>query len=88
MWLFSTSAPVLAVSDTRMLVRAVERTVFLVRWEDTRRDVAMRGLQQIHEAGGKVAGIMLTMVDFEKYSKYRYGTFGHCYHRIEGYYAA
>jgi capsular exopolysaccharide synthesis family protein len=82
------SAPVLAVSDTRMLVRAVERIVFLVRWEDTRRDVAMRGLQQINEAGGKVAGIMLTMVDFEKYSKYRYGTFGQYYHRIEGYYAA
>ena len=88
MWLFSNSAPVLAVSDTRMLVRAVERTVFLVRWEDTRRDVAMRGLQQIQEAGGKVAGIMLTMVDFAKYSKYRYGTFGHYYHRIEEYYSA
>jgi polysaccharide biosynthesis transport protein len=82
------SAPVLAVSDTRVLVRAVDRTVFLIRWEDTRRDVAKRGLQQIREAEGKVAGIMLTMVDFERYAKYRYGAFGHYYHRVEEYYRA
>jgi polysaccharide biosynthesis transport protein len=83
------SAPVLAVSDARILVRMVDKIVFLVRWADTRRDTALRGLQQISEVGdSNLAGFMLTMVDFEKYAKYQYGTFGNYYRRIEGYYTA
>ena len=81
------SAPILAVSDARILVRMVDKTVFLVRWGDTNRDAALRGLQQVLYAGGDLAGSMLTMVDFEKYAKYRYGTFGRYYPRIKGYYA-
>jgi capsular exopolysaccharide synthesis family protein len=80
------SAPLLAVSDARVLVRMVEKTVFLVRWGDTDRDAAVRGLQQVVAAGGNLAGAMLTMVDLEKYAKYRYGTFGRYYPRIKGYY--
>ena len=82
------SAPLLAVSESRMLVRIADKTVFLVRWADTRRDTAVRGLQHVADAGRNVVGVMLTMVDLQKYSKYRYGEFGHYYRRIEGYYAA
>ena len=82
------SAPLLAVSDARILVRMVDKIVFLVRWQDTRRDTAVKGLQQIVETGDNLAGTMLTMVDFEKYAKYQYGAFGHYYRRIEGYYTA
>lgn len=82
------TAPILAVSDARILARMVEKIVFLVRWAETRRGVALRGLQQIADAPDKLAGIMLTRVDFEKYAKYRCGEFGHYYRRIEQYYAA
>jgi Mrp family chromosome partitioning ATPase len=82
------SAPLLAVSEARILVRIADKTVFLVRWADTRRDTALRGLQQVVDAGSNVVGVMLTMVDLEKYAKNRYGEFGHYYRRIEGYYAA
>lgn len=82
------SAPLLAVSETRILVRIADKTVFLVRWADTRRDTAMRGLQHVAEAGSNVVGVMLTMVDLQKYTKHRYGEFAHYYRRIEGYYAA
>jgi capsular exopolysaccharide synthesis family protein len=82
------SAPLLAVSEARMLVRIADKTVFLIRWADTRRDTAVRGLQHVVDAGRNVVGVMLTMVDLQKYSKYRYGEFGHYYRRIEGYYAA
>ncbi|MGE0118029.1 MAG: GumC family protein [Dongiaceae bacterium] len=82
------SAPLLAVSETRILVRIADKTVFLVRWADTRRDTALRGLQYVAEAGSNVVGVMLTMVDLQKYAKHRYGEFGHYYRRIEGYYAA
>ncbi len=82
------SAPLLAVSEARILVRIADKTVFLVRWADTRRDTALRGLQHVVDAGSNVVGVMLTMVDFQKYAKNRYGEFGHYYRRIEGYYAA
>jgi capsular exopolysaccharide synthesis family protein len=82
------SAPLLAVAETRILVRIADKTVFLVRWADTRRDTALRGLQYVAEAGSNVVGVMLTMVDLQKYAKHRYGEFGHYYRRIEGYYAA
>ena len=65
----------------------VDKTVFLVRWRNTDREAALRGLQQIFDAGGNLAGAMLTMVDLERYAKYRYGTFGRYYPRIKGYYA-
>jgi capsular exopolysaccharide synthesis family protein len=81
------SAPLLAVSDARGLVRMVDKIVFLVRWGDTDRQAAQRGLQQVIQAGGSLAGTMLTMVDLERYAKYRYGVFGRYYPRIKGYYA-
>lgn len=80
------SAPLLAVSDARVLVRMVDKTVFLVRWGDTDREAAQRGLQQVVQAGGRLAGTMLTMVDLERYAKYRYGSFGRYYPRIKKYY--
>lgn len=82
------SAPLLAVAESRILVRIADKTVFLIRWADTRRNTAKRGLQHVVDAGSNVVGVMLTMVDLQKYSKQRYGEFGHYYPRIEGYYAA
>ena len=82
------SAPLLAVAESRILVRIADKTVFLIRWADTRRNTAMRGLQHVVDAGSNVVGVMLTMVDLQKYSKHRYGEFGHYYPRIETYYAA
>ena len=35
--------PVLALSDTLVLLRSVDKTVFLVQWEKTRRETAMAG---------------------------------------------
>ena len=64
------SAPVLAVSDTRNLCRLADKTVFLVRWQDTRRFAAMPALRQIVEAGGNLAGVLLSMVDLDQYAKY------------------
>jgi len=54
---------------------------------DTRRNTAVtassgRGVRH------NVAGIMLTMVDFDKYSKHRYGESDTIIGGIEGYYAA
>jgi Mrp family chromosome partitioning ATPase len=64
------SAPVLAVSDTRNLCRLADKTVFIVRWQDTRRFAAVPALRQMIEAGGNMAGILLSMVDMPRYAKF------------------
>ncbi len=80
------SPPVLAVSDSRILSREVDVTVFVVRWADTRREVVVEGLKQILSSGGKLAGILLAQVDAKKHSQYGYGDSGYYYGRIKKYY--
>ena len=67
------SPPVLAVSEARILARLVDRTVFVVRWASTPREVAALGLKQIREAGGNVAGAVLSMAGVREHGRYGYG---------------
>ena len=64
------SAPVLAVSDTRNLCRLADKTVFVVRWQSTRRFAAKPALRQVVEAGGDLAGVLLSMVDLNGYARH------------------
>lgn len=72
--------PLLAVSDALVLVRHVDKTLFLVRWEKTRRDVVLTGLKQVIEAGADLAGIVLSLVDMRKQAKYDYAASGYYYY--------
>lgn len=81
------SSPVLAVSDSRILSRLADKTIFVVRWAETRREVVRLGLKQILEAGGDLAGIVLSMVNVKKHSRYGYGDSGYYYGRYRKYYS-
>jgi capsular exopolysaccharide synthesis family protein len=73
-------APVLAVSDARHLCRLADQTVFVVRWQDTRREAAAAALRQMVSAGGRIGGLLLSMVDLDQYG--RYSTIGVTQRRI------
>jgi capsular exopolysaccharide synthesis family protein len=64
------SPPLLAVSDTLVLVRHVEKTVIAVRWERTRRESLTAAVKQLLEAGADLAGVVLTQVDAKKQARY------------------
>ena len=81
------SSPVLAVSDSRILSRMADKTIFVVRWAETRREVVRLGLKQILEAGGDLAGVVLSMVNVRKHSRYGYGDSGYYYGRYRKYYS-
>ena len=81
------SSPVLAVSDSRILSRMADKTIFVVRWAETRREVVRLGLKQILEAGGDLAGVVLSMVNVKKHSRYGYGDSGYYYGRYRKYYS-
>ena len=81
------TAPVMAVSDSLVLSRLVDTTVFLVRWAETRRETAINGLRQIIESGGNVAGVLLTMVDVKEHALYGFGDSGSYTGTIKKYYS-
>jgi polysaccharide biosynthesis transport protein len=63
------SAPVLAVSDTRILATLAEKTLFVVRWASTSHKVAASALRQLHESGAQVAGVALMAVDVKAHAR-------------------
>ena len=71
--------PIMAVSDALLLVRSADATLFVVRWEKTRRDVATAGIKMVYEAGARLAGLVLTQVDLRRHAQYDY-TDSHAYY--------
>lgn len=69
--------PMLAVSDALVLVRLVDKVVFVVRWAHTKRETVIAGLKQAVDAGAHVAGMALTQVDIRKHAQYAYQDAGH-----------
>lgn len=66
------SPPVMVVSEAPVLSRLADSTIFVIRWEHTRRNVALEALGQLVDAGADVAGIVLSRVNTQKYSKYSF----------------
>ena len=78
--------PVLAVSDALVLVRHVDATLFLIRWEQTRRLAAVSGLKVALEAGANLAGVVLSQVDVKRHAQYDYADSGYYYGGYNKYY--
>ena len=72
------SPPVLVVSDAQILAQSVDKTVLVVQWRETRRELASLALRKLNEIRSSVAGAVLSKVDIR--SRSQYGDFG------EGYY--
>lgn len=55
--------PVHAMSETRLIARAAEATLFCLRWRATPREVAASAIALLEEAQARVLGVALTRVD-------------------------
>lgn len=80
------SAPVLPVSDSRVLSRLADETVFVVRWNATPRDAAQSALKELRQYNANIAGAVLSVVDTTKQARYGYGDGGYYYSRYSKYY--
>jgi polysaccharide biosynthesis transport protein len=76
------SPPVAAVSDSFILSGLVDKTIYVVRWERTPRNVAVASMRQIVEAGADLAGVALSRVNVKKHARYGYPDSGY----YSGYY--
>ncbi|MDJ0950967.1 MAG: polysaccharide biosynthesis tyrosine autokinase [Alphaproteobacteria bacterium] len=80
------SSPVLAVTDSRVLCRHADKTIFVIEWEKTRREAALHGFKQMREAGANLAGGVLTRVDVKRHAQYDFADSGYYHGRYEKYY--
>jgi exopolysaccharide transport family protein len=80
------SAPVLPVSDSRVLSRLADETVFVVRWSDTPKDAAQSAIRELRLYQSNIAGVILVAVDASKQAKYGYGDGGYYYGKYSRYY--
>lgn len=82
------TAPILAVSDALVLGRRADAVVYVVKWDDTPREVVASGLDKLRDNGIAVNGIVLAQVNPKRQARYgyTYGGSGYYYGRYKGYY--
>ncbi len=80
------SPPVLVVSDARILSRLADRTVFITRWGETKRESVKLALKQLVDSGANVAGVVLCMVNIRKHAQYGYADSTYYYRSARRYY--
>ncbi|MCK6451536.1 MAG: polysaccharide biosynthesis tyrosine autokinase [Alphaproteobacteria bacterium] len=73
--------PVLVGAEVLALVRMVEKVVFTVRWGHTQQDAVLDALKQVLDAGGDVAGLVLSRVDARRYRQYAHSDLNYRYGR-------
>ncbi|VAX20086.1 hypothetical protein MNBD_NITROSPINAE04-2433, partial [hydrothermal vent metagenome] len=74
------SPPVIAVSDSLLLSTLVDKVIYIVQWETTKRKLALSGVKSLLEVNADLAGIVLSKVDVRKHSKYGYSDSGKYYY--------
>ncbi|WP_443749076.1 GumC family protein [Asticcacaulis solisilvae] len=80
------TAPVLAVSDTRILARKADIVAMLVRWRKTQRKAVGTSIGLLEDTGARIGGVVLTQVDVREQTKYGYGDSGYYYKQYKKYY--
>lgn len=80
------SAPLLGVTDSKVVARLVDKVLYVVQWEKTSKDTVLNALAHMREAKASVAGVVLTQVDVKKHAHYGYGDVGQYYGKYQKYY--
>ncbi len=76
----------LSVSDSRILAAQSDQTIYVVSWDDTRREVVNAGLKQFAQTGQCAVTLVLNNVDLKRYSKYSSNDAIHYYSAYNSYY--
>jgi succinoglycan biosynthesis transport protein ExoP len=83
---FLDTPPIMAVSDARMTAQLADYIVFLIRWEQTPREVAINAVRLLRDLRKNI-GVVLSQVNVRRHAKYGYGDYGYYYSKYRDYYA-
>jgi capsular exopolysaccharide synthesis family protein len=78
--------PLLAMTEALLFARAADATVFVCRWNSTARQAVSASLDRLEQAGAKLAGVALTMVDHARLALFSDEHRSRDVRLIEGYY--
>ena len=77
--------PLITVSDALVTAQLADYVVFLVRWEQTSRELAVNALKQMRDLR-KHVGVVLAQVDVRRHMRYGYSDHGYCNSKYRDYY--
>jgi succinoglycan biosynthesis transport protein ExoP len=80
------SAPILAVTDTKVAAALADRVVLAARWKHTEIGALSHAVRVILEVDAEIAGCVLTAVDMEKYKLYASNEGAAYYRKYRSYY--
>ena len=83
--MFLDTPPLMAVSDSRITAQLADYIVFLIRWEQTPRELAINALKLLRDTR-KHVGVVLSQVNVRRHAKYGYGDYGYYYSKYRDYY--
>ncbi|MGP1355872.1 GumC family protein [Roseicyclus sp.] len=78
--------PTLAVADPRILSAHADVVVYVVRWDHTPRGAVLEGLKELRTINAPVAGVVLSLVNEAKASRYAYEGYSSYRGRYRNYY--
>jgi polysaccharide biosynthesis transport protein len=82
---FLDTPPLMAVTDARVAARLADYIIFLVRWEQTARELAVNALKLLRDTNKNV-GVVLSQVNVRRHARYGYGDYGTYYSKYRNYY--
>ncbi|HJO23094.1 MAG: polysaccharide biosynthesis tyrosine autokinase [Myxococcota bacterium] len=80
------SAPVLVVSDTRVLSQTCDKLVFIAQWEKTPRGAAAEAVHALRQFEVDIAGVVFSRLDLKRHARYGYGDSYSYYKNYSSYY--
>ncbi|MEM9474859.1 MAG: polysaccharide biosynthesis tyrosine autokinase [Pseudomonadota bacterium] len=80
--------PTLVVADAKILSSHADAVVYAVRWDHTPRGAVLEGLKELRTIKAPVAGVVLTMVNEAKASRYSNSGYGYYRARYKNYYVS
>jgi Mrp family chromosome partitioning ATPase len=78
-WVLVDAPPILAMADTPVLCPFVDGIILVVWAENCSRPALQRAIDQVSRVGGKLTGVVLNKVDFERNSYYYSQHYGEYY---------
>ncbi len=85
--------PLLGATEARLLPALADRVLFVVKWGETRRDVAQNALRLLRDAGcldkewGELPAAIVTQVNLKRHAQYGFGDAGELRVTYRKYYA-
>lgn len=78
--------PALVVTDARILSKLVDAVVYAVRWDKTPRGAVLEGLKEMKSVDAPIAGLVMTLVNEARATKYSYDGYNYYKGKYRDYY--